>query len=102
MTASDVLPSPKDDRDYMISSVASVMTPLASLPDTLDLRSDIPPIKNKLTTSAGLAFAATAVIEYHASKLRGLKYPLAPQFIYDLRQQCLDCIVGAQYFCTIG
>jgi hypothetical protein len=83
--ASGWIPSPPDARDYKIASISSLLTPVASLPETLDLRSDIPEIKNQLSAQCGVAVAASAISEYHASKLRGIKYPLSPQFIYDLR-----------------
>lgn len=78
-------PSPPDSRDYRLSSVLSVMSPVTSLPSTLDLRTLLPPVKDQQSTGSCAAHAGSTVPEYHAAKFRGIKYPLSCQFIYDCR-----------------
>lgn len=76
-----VIPSPKDDRDYCISSV--MKSP--NFPKEFSLQKKLLPIRNQLNTSMCAAFSGACVKEYHEFKDCNVKEFFSPEYIYNLR-----------------
>jgi len=74
-----------DPNAFKLSSVNRFLTGAGDLPEKLDLTPWIPPPKHQGNTASCGPHVASAIIEYHANKSRGIRYPASTQFIYDLR-----------------
>lgn len=79
-----VVPSPPSADDYLASSIGDQLTPLGSLPASVDLSGQMLSVRRDPGTGAA-AFATSAMREYFAVKLQKIGYFLSPQFIYDVR-----------------
>ena len=76
-----IVPSPKDNRDYIVSSV--MQTP--KFPKEFTLQNKLLPIRNQLNTSMCAAFSGACVKEYHELKDCNVKEYFSPEYIYNLR-----------------
>lgn len=56
-----------------------------SIPETLDLRPQLMPVRNQGNQGSCVAFSLAAVFEYYANKHRRAKKEFSPQFIYNCR-----------------
>jgi len=73
--------SPVDDRDFL----AELVYDATPLPEELDLRKDLFPVKSQGSQGSCASFAATCMKEWQEVKDIQLKDWLSPQFIYNNR-----------------
>jgi hypothetical protein len=78
----NILKSPPDYRDWKVSAIF----PKVALPETLDYRSDMLPVRDQGSRGSCAAFASAAMKEWQESKDIGLKEYLSPEFIYANRE----------------
>ncbi len=71
--------SPKDLRDYKFESLNIYSE---SLPNTLDMRSEILPVRNQGADGACVAFTASCIKEVQERRDIGFNEYMSPQFIY--------------------
>lgn len=79
----DLLPSPVDCRDYMVDSI---FYKTIKLPETLDYRTELLPIRDQ--GHQGSCSAMTAAVIKEWQEYRELEYVgyMSPQFVYNQRQ----------------
>jgi hypothetical protein len=79
--------SPKDKRDFIYDARRMCMAPGADpLPETLDYRVDLPPIRDQGMQGSCVAQSASCMKEYHEHKdVNKLTCHMSPQFIYNHR-----------------
>lgn len=76
-----VIPSPKDSRDYLVSSVMES----PKFPKEFSLQGKLLPIRNQLNTSMCAAFSGACIKEYHELVDCNVKEFFSPEYIYNLR-----------------
>jgi len=76
-------PSPLDNRDFLLESI---YPEAVKLPDVLDLRPELKPIKDQGQQGTCSAQTAACMKEWQEKKDVGLNEYMSPQFIYNLRQ----------------
>ena len=77
-----VIKSPEDDRDWLYSNFLSLTD---TLPKTLDLRSQLMPIRNQGQQGTCAAQAAACMKEFQEKKEHNFQDYMSPQFIYNHR-----------------
>lgn len=81
-TLFNVVPSPRDDRDWNCDVLHDKTV---KLPSTLDLRSKIPGVRNQGSQGTCAAQVASCMKEWQERKNVDLKGYMSPQFIYNNR-----------------
>lgn len=74
--------SPVDERDYQFESLNLLTT---DLPESLDMRSEILPVRNQGSDGACVAFTASCMKEVQEKRDIGFNEYMSPQFIYNHR-----------------
>lgn len=78
----DVKKSPEDKRDFKASTIYRKI----ALPETLDYRSSMQPIRDQGNQSSCVAMSGSAMKEWQEQKDVGLNEYMSPQFIYNFRE----------------
>lgn len=78
----DLIPSQIDCRDY---TADSIYYKTVKLPEVLDYRRDLPPVRDQGTQGSCSAMTAAAIKEWHELKELGFQNYMSPQFVYNLR-----------------
>lgn len=78
------LPSPPDPRDWLYVSRAKRLTMAA--PSALDLRKELPPVRNQGSRGTCAAFTAAAIKEYQERVDTGFDGWMSPEFVYYHRE----------------
>ena len=79
----NVAKSPNDERDFIFQKETN-------FPLTLDLRSDLFPVRDQGTQGSCYAVSSACMKEYQEKKDYGLNELLSPQFFYDNRYNLYD------------
>ena len=79
----NTIPSPKDDRDWVIESLPKINI---LLPETVDHTSYLQPIRNQEKESSCAAHVASCIKEWQEYLDIGFYNYMSPQFIYNLRE----------------
>jgi len=79
----NVEPSPEDKRDFLVGSIYT--TPVV-LPDTLDYRDELPPVRDQGRQGSCSAQTAACMKEWQERQDVGFTEHFSPQFIYNLRE----------------
>lgn len=88
---SGVIPSPHDPRDYIAESIYhDIGVEEGGYPDTLDLRDDLPAVRNQGTRGTCAAFAAAAIKEWQEHTDSGYTGKMSPEFVYFYRSNKPD------------
>lgn len=74
--------SPVDNRDYKYEA----LNPLTAIPETLDMRSELLPVRNQGSDGACVAFTAACIKEIQELRDIGFDKYMSPQFIYNNRE----------------
>ena len=82
----NITKSPNDSRDILYSNTNK------SIPETVDLRNDLLPVRNQGAQGSCFAFASSCMKEYQEKKDYGFNEYLSPQFFYDNRANKYDSI----------
>jgi C1A family cysteine protease len=87
-----IIPSPDDSRDHVAEQVycAARAGTATAVPKTLDLRSDLRPIRDQGTTSTCAAQVAACMKEYQELHDTGIPSDFSPQFVYNYRANAPD------------
>jgi len=80
----NVKKSPKDRRDYIINASSS------TVPDILDYRSDLQPVRNQGSQGTCYAQSVACVKEWQEKKDSGFNEYMSPQFFYNNRPNKYD------------
>ncbi len=80
----NIMPSPPDPRDW-IAEHHYLALDVEKPPPTLDLRSNMPRIRNQGSRSTCAAFSATGIKEYQERLDCGYKRHMSPEYIYFYR-----------------
>lgn len=75
----------RSPKDQLVMAAVHVPRSIAGNPQTLDLRSNMQPVRHQGNQGSCVAFAASCIIEYFAKKSRNVSLNFAPQFIYNCR-----------------
>lgn len=78
----DLIPSPIDSRDY---TADAIYYKTIKLPETLDYRSELQPIRDQGNQGSCSAMTAAVIKEWHEFKELGFNEYMSPQFVYNLR-----------------
>jgi C1A family cysteine protease len=81
----DIEKSPTDARDWSYGSKVG-LTAAPVLPESLDLRSGLPPVRNQGQEGACAAFSAASLREWQERKEYGATCYFSPQFVYWNRE----------------
>jgi hypothetical protein len=73
-----------DDFPYALY-LSQLPIKVGNLPATYSIRNQMFGVRNQNGQSACVAYAASAIVEYHARKYSDLVFRLSPQYIYDQR-----------------
>ena len=74
--------SPLDNRDYKYEA----LNRLTAIPETLDMREELLPVRNQGSDGACVAFTAACIKEIQERRDIGFDKYMSPQFIYNHRQ----------------
>lgn len=77
------LPSPIDERDYVMETM---LPEEEYVPVTLDYRKDLPPVRNQGNQGTCSAQTAACLKEWQEHKEIGFEQHMSPQFIYNNRE----------------
>jgi len=78
----NLIPSPHDERDFNIDSLYKTKL---ELPNVLDYRSDLNPVRNQGSQDSCAAMTAAVMKEWQEHKELGFEKYMSPQFVYNLR-----------------
>jgi hypothetical protein len=92
--------SPFDARDYQFSDVMGMLTPVASLPASLNL-SNGSAIWDQGLVDACVSYASAYMREYQAVIQQGIAYRLSPLFIYSQRPNYPANGMNSRDACTL-
>ena len=83
---SGVIPSPHDPRDYNAEAMYVAMgVSEGEYPKTLDLRDDLPKIRNQGSRGTCAAFTASTIKEWQEHTDSGYEGKMSPEFVYFYR-----------------
>lgn len=91
------IPDSPDKRDYKFQLKAS--TDISKLPESVDLREHLQPIRNQGNLGACTAFATTSMVEFVRNKQKCKRWDASPLFTYYSTRKIENCITedsGAQ------
>lgn len=77
----NLLPDVQDDRDLLFSATLGVLTS-TEIPETIDLRPDMPPVYDQMSLGSCTANAIGALREYLMTKAGQVYTPLSRLFLY--------------------
>lgn len=84
---SGVLKDPEDPRDHMVASIYSQLGVVTGgYPPTLDLRPNLPPVRNQGARGTCAAFTAVTIKEWQEKTDSGYTGLMSPEFVYFFRK----------------
>lgn len=82
-----IVPDAPDSRDYLYDRLLETESRLQSPPETLDLRSQLPEVRDQGPQGTCAAFVGACIKEYHERVERNFQGHFSPAFIYRLKNK---------------
>ena len=79
---SGVLPEQEDPRDFVAEAIFADKKVLGAYPETLDLRDNLPLVRNQGSRGTCAAFAAATIKEWQEATDSGYRGKMSPEFVY--------------------